>query len=179
MHACTDEGWAHWRVSITLRLGKTLTNVSCAPDRIWTAGHGIHWILRPTLYQLSHHVICNVCASGAVKMQCLCGSVFYAPYINFHSFIHILTGDLDLHLYRQFKIKTKMYIPYQKVRKVENDIRTNLFKHLQQISIKIPFSDINQIRTKKEKYAPATGANAKQTTTTTKSEAVLFVCFIA
>ena len=23
---------------------------------IWTSGHGIHWISRPTLYQLSHHV---------------------------------------------------------------------------------------------------------------------------
>ena len=36
---------------------KTLTNLSFALDGIWTSGHGIHWISRPTLYQLSHHVI--------------------------------------------------------------------------------------------------------------------------
>ena len=34
---------------------KKLTNFSCAPDGIRTSGHGIHWILRPMLYQLSHH----------------------------------------------------------------------------------------------------------------------------
>ena len=28
----------------------------CAPDRIRISGHGIHWISRPTLYQLSNHI---------------------------------------------------------------------------------------------------------------------------
>ena len=45
----TDESAQHW-------LGKTLTSFSCAPDGTRTSGNGIHWILRPTLYQLSHHV---------------------------------------------------------------------------------------------------------------------------
>ena len=33
-----------------------LTIFSCAPGGIQTSGHGIRWISRPTLYQLSHHV---------------------------------------------------------------------------------------------------------------------------
>ena len=32
------------------------SDFSCAPDRVRTSGHRIHWILRPTLYQLSHPV---------------------------------------------------------------------------------------------------------------------------
>ena len=54
MRAYIHRGGAHWRVSTTFWLGKTLTIFSCAPDVIWTSGHGIHWISRPTA---SEHII--------------------------------------------------------------------------------------------------------------------------
>ena len=119
---------------------------------------------------MSHHVICNVCVSGAVKMQFLCGSVFYAPYINFHSFIHILSGDLDLHHYRQFKIKTKCIFLIKKLyfieninlfRKVEDDIRTNLFK--QHTFNKSALKYLSPISIRSEQKSK----NMPQTTTTT------------
>ena len=57
MRAWTHGGGAHrQRVSTTFWLWKTLTNLSCALDGIPTSGHGVHWISRLTLYQLSHHV---------------------------------------------------------------------------------------------------------------------------
>ena len=56
MRAYTHGGGAHrQQISTTFWLGKTLTNFSCATDRIRTSGHGTHWISRPTFYQLSHH----------------------------------------------------------------------------------------------------------------------------
>ena len=45
----TDESAQHFDL-------EKLTNFSCASDGIQTSGHGIHWISKPTLYQLSHHV---------------------------------------------------------------------------------------------------------------------------
>ena len=47
----THRGWAHWRVSATFWLGKTLTNFSCAADRVLTSGL---WLSSLTLYQFSH-----------------------------------------------------------------------------------------------------------------------------
>ena len=52
----TGEGAHRQLVSTIFELGKILINVYCAPDGIRTSGHGIHWISRLMLYQLSHRV---------------------------------------------------------------------------------------------------------------------------
>ena len=43
----------------------TLTYFSCALDGIRPSRHGIHWISRPTLHQLSHHV--HICGTEEAK----------------------------------------------------------------------------------------------------------------
>ena len=55
MRAHTHRGWVLWQwVSTTfLTRGKTLTNLYCVPDSVWTLGL---WISSVTLYQLSHPV---------------------------------------------------------------------------------------------------------------------------
>ena len=57
MHACTHWGGAHTDNESAHHFdSEKLINFSCGPDGIRTSGHEIHWISRPTLYQLSHHV---------------------------------------------------------------------------------------------------------------------------
>ena len=55
----TDESAQHFD-------SEKLTNVSCAPGGIRTSGHGVHWISRPTLYRLSHHVPSGCPESGCI-----------------------------------------------------------------------------------------------------------------
>ena len=54
MCAYTHGDWAHRQVSPTFWVRKTLTNFSCAPDRVRAS---CLWISSPTLYQLSHPVM--------------------------------------------------------------------------------------------------------------------------
>ena len=56
MHIHTGVGHTDNESEQHFGLGKSLTNFSCAPNGNRTSGHGIHWISRPTLHQLSHHV---------------------------------------------------------------------------------------------------------------------------
>ena len=55
-YACVyTQGWAHRQRVSTTFLTRKNTKMSCAPDGVRTLGHKIHWTLRLTLYQLSHH----------------------------------------------------------------------------------------------------------------------------
>ena len=57
-YACIyTQGWGTLTTSQhNIYTWKNFEIFSCAPDGISTSGHGIHWILRPTLYQLNHHI---------------------------------------------------------------------------------------------------------------------------
>ena len=75
------DGAHRQRVTITFWLGKTLTNFSCAPNGIKTSSHGIHWILRLTLYQLSHH-ICLTSLSLPLLFAASCfGALVLVPVV--------------------------------------------------------------------------------------------------
>ena len=61
---------------------KTLTNISCALDEVRTSGHGIHWILRPTLYHLSQsmsHPVTPACTHTHTQSVSLSLSVSLSP----------------------------------------------------------------------------------------------------
>ena len=53
---------------------------------------------------------------------------------------------------------------YRSLSKVEDNIRRNLFEHLQRSNIKVLFSDTdsNQIRTKKQKHVPVKGVRHRR-----------------
>ena len=72
--------WAHrqrQRASATFLTRKN--SHSCDPDGVRTSGHRIHWILRPTLCQLSHPVPPMFHACVELDILCLTGcSVSFA-----------------------------------------------------------------------------------------------------
>ena len=54
MHAYTHGGWAHQQWVSTTFLTQKNSQLFLCSERGLNSDHGIHWILSPTFYQLSH-----------------------------------------------------------------------------------------------------------------------------